>query len=133
MTPEELAAAGPDPSVPPPATLDGDVRAADWLGLDWQWIDVAPPVLGDTGVYRIGERGDGPLDYLGQGLIATRVKSHAKNWAVDLAAERDGETVWDWVSLRISPHQLLEVENDLIAGHMVTFKTLPLVQVGGSI
>jgi len=43
MTPEELAAAGPDQSVPPPVTLEGDVRTADWVGLAltaWQLLEV---------------------------------------------------------------------------------------------
>jgi len=131
MTAEELAAAGPDSSVPPPATLEGDVRAADWMGLEWQWADASPPARGDIGVYRIGDHGHGPLDYLGQGLIASRLSSHAKNWAADLAAERGGETVWDWVGLRLGTHQLLEVENDLIAGHVHVFDRPPQLQFRG--
>jgi hypothetical protein len=58
---------------------------------------------------------------------------HAAGWALDLAAGGRAVTVWDWVGLTLGARQLLEVENDLIAGHMVTFKTLPLVQFGGSI
>ncbi len=133
MTAEELAAAGPDPSVPPPATLEGDVRAADWMGLEWREADRSPPGRDDVGVYRIGRGGDGPLEYLGQGLVAARRKVHAAGWALDLAAEERAGTVWDWVGLTLGARQLLEVENDLIAGHMVTFATPPLVQFGGSI
>jgi hypothetical protein len=133
MTAEELAAAGRDPSVPPPATLEGDVRAADWMGLEWREADRSPPGRDDVGVYRIGRGGDGPLEYLGQGLVAARRKVHAAGWALDLAAEERAGTVWDWVGLTLGARQLLEVENDLIAGHMVTFATPPLVQFGGSI
>ena len=100
------------------------------MGLEWREADRSPPGRDDVGVYRIGDDGHGPLDYLGQGLIASRLSSHAKNWAVDLAAERGGVTVWDWVSLRVSTHQLLEVENDLIASHMMILSRPPVAQFG---
>ncbi len=136
MTNEELTIAEPDESVPPPTTLDGDVRAADWMGLHWRDAEDLPPTRTDLGVYRIDRAGsihkdpNTPLDYLGQGLIASRLRSHAMNWAVDLAAERDDTTMWDWVALTLTPHQLLEVENDLIAGHMHVFAQPPRVQFG---
>ena len=87
------------------------------------------PVREDVGVYRIGMGGIGPLDYLGLGVIAARWRSHAGGWALDLAAEDEG--VWDWVGLLLGPRQLLEVENDLIASHMVMFARPPRVQFGG--
>jgi hypothetical protein len=130
MDTEELAAAAPDDSVPPPDTLEGDVRAADWLGLNWRDAEDSPPERTDVGVYRIGEGSVGPLDYLGQGLITARWRSHAMNWAVDLAAERDRLTVWDWAALSLTARQLLEVENDLIAGHMHVFAQPPQAQFG---
>ncbi len=140
MTDEELAALPPDPSVPPPPSLEGDPRAADWLGLAWRPSDTAPPARTDTGVYRISMRRDGPLDYVGQGLIVDRWKQHTENWFLDLAAEAGARDVaagdvatgdvWDWVGLALSSRQLLEVENDLIAGHMVTFTRPPRVQFG---
>jgi len=135
MTEAELAAARPDPSVPPPATLDGDVRAADWFGLAWCEAVTEPPGRDDVGVYRIGRGnrgGDRALDYVGQGLIAERWKSHASGWALDLAAEDAGDSMWDWVWLSLGPRQLLEVENDLIAGHVHVFAGPPAVQFGGS-
>ena len=87
------------------------------------------PVREDVGVYRIGKGGIGPLDYLGQGVTAARWRSHAGGWALDLAAEDEG--VWDWVGLSLGSRQLLEVENDLIASHMVVFARPPRVQFGG--
>ena len=75
MTEAELVAAGPHLSVPPPATLEGDVRAADWLGLTWREAVTEPPGRDDVGDYRVGrgERGgDRTLDYVWQGLIAAR-------------------------------------------------------------
>jgi hypothetical protein len=132
MSDEEIAALPPDASVPPPAALEGDTRAADWLGLAWRDTDIDPPGRRDVGVYRITTRTHGPLDYLGQGLVASRWRSHADGWVTDLAAERTDVTAWGWVPLEIGARQLLELENDLIASHMVIFVRPPLVQFGGS-
>jgi len=134
MTAEELAAAGPDPSVSPPATLEGDVRSADWMGLDWREADRSPPGRDDVGVYRIGASLHGELDYIGQGLIAARGSAHATSWLTELAAEGSAgrpDRMWDWVGLDLTARQLLEVENDLIAGHVVVFARPPRVQFGG--
>ena len=128
LSDEEIAELPPDESAAPPATLEGDTRAADWLGLAWRAAEVEPPGREDVGVYRIGTGGVGPLDYLGQGAIAARWRSHAGGWALDLAAEDGG--VWDWVGLSLGSRQLLEVENDLIASHMVVFARPPRVQFG---
>ncbi len=132
MSDEEIAALPPDESVPPPATLEGDPRAADWLGLAWRSAARDAPGRSDVGVYRIGSGSRGPLDYLGQGLIASRWRSHAEGWAGDLAAERSDDSVWGWVPLELGSRQLLEVENDLIASHTVIFARPPLVQFGRS-
>ncbi len=113
-------------------TLEGDARAADWLGLSWRSAALDAPGRSDVGVYRIGAGSRGPLNYLGQGLIASRWRSHAESWAGDLAAERSDDSVWGWVPLELGSRQLLEVENDLIASHMVIFARPPLVQFSGS-
>ena len=132
LSDEEIAALPPDPSATPPATLEGDTRAADWLGLAWRSASVDAPGRGDVGVYRIATRPSGPLDYLGQGLIAQRWRSHADGWVTDLAAEASDETAWGWVPLETGARQLLEVENDLIASHMVMFARPPVAQFGRS-
>jgi len=135
MTDEELAAVAPDPSVPPPDRLEGDVRAADWMGLEWREADRSPPGRSDVGVYRIASTRHGPLDYLGQGLIAARGSAHAKSWLTDIAAEGSAgrpDRMWDWVQLDLGARQLLEVENDLIAGHVHVFTRPPRVQFGRS-
>jgi hypothetical protein len=132
LSDEEIAALPPDPSAPPPATLEGDTREADWLGLAWRSASLDAPGRGDVGVYRIATRPSGPLDYLGQGLIAQRWRMHADGWVTDLAAERTDVTAWGWVPLELGARQLLEVENDLIASHMVMFAEPPRAQFGES-
>ena len=89
------------------------------------------PVREDVGVYRIGTRPSGPLDYLGQGAVAQRWRSHAGGWTAELAAEATSASTWGWVPLQMGARQLLEVENDLIASHMVIFARPPRVQFGG--
>jgi len=131
MSAAELAELPTDPSVPPPVTLDGDVRSPDWLGLAWRQAESSPPASSDVGVYRIGGSALGPLDYLGQGRIAARWHAHSRGWALGLAAEAPGRSVWDWAGLELSAHQLLEVENDLIASHMVAVGAPPRAQYGG--
>ena len=125
-----LADLAPDATVPPPVSLEGDVRAPDWMGLGWHDVHIDAPAPDERGVYRIGRPTSGPLDYLGQGRIASRLGSHARGWALDLAAETSGRSVWDWAGLDLSSHQLLEVENDLIASHMVVLGAPPRAQYG---
>jgi hypothetical protein len=102
------------------------------MGLEWREADRSPPGRDDVGVYRIGRGGDGPLEYLGQGLVAARWRSHTGGWAADLAAEGDSTDVWDWAGLLLSSNQLLEVENDLIAGHVLKLDQPPRIQFGRS-
>jgi hypothetical protein len=132
MTAKERLAAPSDPSVAPPTKLDGDVRASDWLGLKWKESATSPPGLDDVGIYRISSEREGPLDYVGQGRIRSRWNSHVTGWFSDIAAEREDPSTWDWVGLDLSSHQLLEVENDLISGHMVRYARPPRMQFAGS-
>jgi hypothetical protein len=121
----EIAALPPEESVAPPDTLEGDPHGGDWLGLDWRSADVAPPGRDDVGVYRVAALPRERLDYLGQGVIAARWRTHAAGWAHDLAAERAVRSPSGWAVLALAPRQLLEVENDLIASHMVMFARPP--------
>jgi hypothetical protein len=131
LSDEEIAALPPDESVAPPASLEGDPRGADWMGLAWRTADVASPGRDDVGVYRIVSSPWGRLDYLGQGLIAARWRTHAAGWAHGLAAEGGVRAPSGWAVLGLAPRQLLEVENDLIASHMTVFGRPPRVQFGG--
>jgi hypothetical protein len=125
LSDEEIAALPPDPSAPPPATLEGDTRAADWLGLAWRSADVDAPGRGDVGVYRIATRPSGPLDYLGQGLDRDALAVACGSVGDGPRCGRTDVTAWGWVPLELGARQLLEVENDLIASHMVMFAEPP--------
>ena len=131
LSDQEIAALPPDESVAPHVSLEGDPRGADWMGLAWRSADVASPERDDVGVYRIVGSPWGRLDYLGQGLITARWRTHAAGWAHELAAEGGVRAPYGWAVLALAPRQLLEVENDLIASHMTVFGRPPRVQFGG--
>ena len=115
----------PDPSAPPPRSLDQDPHYRAWLDLDWVEADRAAPSRDALGVYRILSSDRGPLEYLGQGRILARCESHLSGWAQDLAAEDDGWSTYSWSVLNLTRRQRLEIENDLIASHMVVFGAPP--------
>jgi hypothetical protein len=114
----------PTPSLPPPATLDGDVRGPDWLGLPWQDGSVDPPSSGAQGVYRLGPPGTEALTYLGQGGVRARWVDHTKRWGWEVTSHRH------WAPLDVPWPQILEAENDLIAAHVHTFRGPPIGQFG---
>jgi hypothetical protein len=118
----------PDPSAPPPRSLDQDPRHPRWLDLHWNEADHARPERDVLGVYRILGHRSGPLDYLGEGRIRDRCEKHLSGWAQDLAAERGSTAPYSWSGLDVTRTQRLEVENDLIASHMVVFGMPPRVQ-----
>ena len=133
LSDQEIAALPPDESVAPHVSLEGDPRGADWMGLAWRSADVSSPGRDDVGVYRIVSSPWGGLDYLGQGLIVARLRTHASSWAHDLAAEGGLRAPSGWAVLVLAPRQLLEVETDLIASHMAVFGSPPRVQFGGGV
>jgi hypothetical protein len=130
LSDEEIAALPPDESAPPPSVLYGDTRAADWLGFAWRVAETHAPKTEDVGVYRISTARDGPIDYLGQGQIKQRYEQHAQRWLRALASAGSGAQNLDWVELGLTPRQLLEIENDLIASHVAVFGEPPRVQFG---
>ncbi len=117
------------PSVPP-LVLSGAPDAADWMGLPWSaWAPLTAVGLngapGGAGVYRIGD-GTGPL-YIGQsGALVARLRGHAR------AAGWPGPVSYSLVHFPAghTSTQLLEVENDLIAGYFAHTGHAPAMQFG---
>ena len=129
-------------SIPPAGPLEGEPQAADWRGHPWStWVPLAQmarwcPSRG-SGFYRI--RGGDPrtLLYVGQGLIPDRPLAHlAKTRLSDhgqgriFAAEARLECSWvvhaAWLA-----YQRLELENDLIAAHILVTGKVPAAQFLG--
>jgi len=123
------------PDAPPPATLRVDPRSASWLGLKWIGFTTSPPQSGAVGVYRALRQEETSLVYVGQGRIADRIKSHLAKGRNPAHRQYDyfaGDPVWDWVELsRTQSTQLLEIENDLIASHVLLHGHPPSAQFLG--
>ncbi len=123
------------PDAPPPATLQDDPRAATWL--QFRWLDLAdsPPPGGTVGVYRAMRPDTEGLVYIGQGRIADRINNHLAKGNDPGHVQREffsGDLTWGWVSLpNVHRTQLLEVENDLIASHVLVHGHPPEAQFLG--
>jgi hypothetical protein len=127
--------------IPPLEPLNGDPHGAAWGGHDWSsWIPLEETAASrpqGSGLYRIRGREREALMYVGQGLIAPRLLAHlAKTRIPDhpqgqlFAASAPLECSWvvndEWLS-----HHRLELENDLIASHLLETGEIPTAQFQG--
>ena len=119
-----------------PCVIDRDrpPTAAHWGGLPWcEWTspNLAPSV---NGVYRVRNQDDS-LTYIGQGRIRDRLRAHLAKANDPTHRQYAGfsrATEASWVELPdASPQQLLEIECDLIASHVLWHGAPPLVQFLG--
>jgi hypothetical protein len=131
--------------VPSPGALDGPTQRTEWCGLRWsRWQplqDAAEDVRRATGVYRM--RGDDreSLLYVGQGVIGARLAAHLRKCSDTtniqggvFASARRLECSYVVNDAWVDHHQRLEVENDLIASHVLTLGSHPdraVHRVGG--
>jgi len=128
-------------SVPPIGPFGDQPQASDWCGhawSDWMSLAVGMRLVPDgVGLYRI--RGDTPqtLLYVGQGSIPARPLAHlaklrepGHNQARILAAQTRLECSWV-VNDRWLSHHRLELENDLIAAHLLRTGEIPAAQFVG--
>lgn len=125
---------GPDPTArrsrdaPPPASLAGSPFGDEWLGHRWsRWSEAVDPPVGAVGLYRARRPGRDTLHYIGQGRASDRMASHRR------ATDRfPADTQWSWTPVRVDVGaQALELENDLIAGHVWELGCPPTVQFRG--
>jgi hypothetical protein len=117
------------PSVPALA-LAGVPDGPDWMGLSWSaWapltmVGIRGAPVG-PGVYRI--RAEDRLFYIGQsGTLAARLRAHADR------SDWSEHATYSFASLATdsTATQLLEVENDLIAGYFAHTGCAPVMQFG---
>jgi hypothetical protein len=129
------------PGIPPAGTLDGDPQDPSWCGHAWSaWRPVTGPELpGATaeGLYRLRAPAQNGLLYVGQGKIAFRLAAHLNKCRRPghcqgaLFGTPNGMDC-SWVlSASWLPHQRLELENDLIAAHLVVTGKVPAAQFLG--
>jgi hypothetical protein len=136
---------GPDPAAPagpasvPVSGLPGaDPSSSDWM--NWTWSPWVPVLRGrgsaaGTGLYRVRSSHHGGLVYVGQGIIALRLRAHAAKAVA--AGHRQGpgfsgDLEASWMPLPGLPLvSLLEHENDLIAAHVLAAGRAPAAQFLG--
>jgi len=121
------------PGVAPTGPLQGSPVAGDWAGHTWsRWVLLSEAVeyLGSAalGLYRIRERQSGKLLYVGEGRIRDRLQAHTARERFSGRGEIEVSLVENDVWYK---HQRLELENDLIAAHLLTTSEVPAVQFVG--
>jgi hypothetical protein len=126
-----------DASLAPAGRLDGDSDACDFGGHAWSpWrsVDVSARAAGaDVGLYRVRRAVDGAIVYFGQGAITGRLRTHAAKAA---GGHRQAEAFAGFLEASFvagawTAPQRLELENDLIAGHVLVHGAPPPAQFLG--
>lgn len=107
-----------------PLHAAGEPGDPDWMGLSWSGFDMLVPekirtVPAGPGLYLLADPGSQEIVYIGQsGNCAKRLLDHSgKSWdAKDLQFSFHG------VEETVLPHQLRELENDLIGNFFEQFR-----------
>ncbi|WP_455901539.1 GIY-YIG nuclease family protein [Rhodococcus gordoniae] len=127
---------------PPVGPLTHDTQSPSWCGHRWSaWVALSNAryaiPANTSGLYRLRGDYDDALLYIGQGVLPNRPLAHlAKIAAVGHAqgaifAEQHRLEV-SWVAAQHRPvNQLLELENDLIAAHVLHLNIAPTAQFKG--
>lgn len=124
--------------IPPSGLLDTPSTDSAWCGLRWSSWETAerlPSSLG-SGLYRLRGGGQSGLAYIGEGAISKRVRAHLAK--VRSAGHEQGQVLASvgplavsWVEGGWVSHQRLELENDLIASHVLVEGRPPAAQFLG--
>jgi hypothetical protein len=118
----------------PPLTITGTPGERDWMGLAWSGIR---PLDGETissvppgaGLYLLFEHDTGELVYIGQSAdCAKRLRSHA----IKFLDEKDLLFSSYIIEKAVLPHNLKELENDLIGNYFEQYRKAPKYQFGNS-
>ncbi len=124
--------------VPPVGPLGGHPTEPRWCGHGWSSWRPADTAIeaSHPGLYRLrGAPGSG-LAYVGEGAIGDRVRAHLAK--VRAPNHVQGQLLGSLVPLEVSwvegawrSHQRLELENDLIAAHVLAEERPPVAQFLG--
>jgi hypothetical protein len=118
----------------PPLKINGTPGDRDWMGLAWSGIR---PLDGETistvppgaGLYLLFEHDAGELVYIGQSADCTkRLRSHAMKFL----DEKDLLFSSYIMEKAVLPHNLKELENDLIGNYFEMYRKAPKYQFGNS-
>lgn len=129
------------PGVPPAGRLEGNLQSANWCGHQWSgWRALSERVTANgQGLYRIRGQHDAGLVYIGEGGINKRLGSHQRKGRASQAAPSAQEFVfagptepeYSYVIGGWEAHQRRELENDLIAAHVLRLGRPPPAQFIG--
>jgi hypothetical protein len=118
----------------PPLTIIGTPGDRDWMGLVWsgirpldgETINLVPP---GAGLYLLFEHYTGELVSIGQSAdCAQRLRSHAMKFL----DEKDLLFSSCIIEKAVLPHNLKELENDLIGNYFELCRKAPKYQFGNS-
>ncbi len=124
--------------IKPYGPLTGTIETLDWCGHLWTpWTHVAECrnkiSRSLAGLYRIRFKEHGILTYIGEGYIIDRLTAHLKKAFISSHSQREFfaleglECSWT-VNDTWLRHQRLELENDLIAAHILATNKVPIAQ-----
>jgi hypothetical protein len=130
------------PGLEPVGPIEGDNPTFGLLGLNWSpWAPAGRGIdelTGDeVGLYLLRRHGAGKLLYVGEGKVKVRVAAHLRKGRLDghpqAFAFCDAASVeFSYVQRNdLAKHHLLEIENDLIAAHVVQAGDIPDAQFLG--
>jgi hypothetical protein len=130
------------PGTPPAGPLTGDPASGGWGGHSWSgWLPLGPatafPPSTAAGLYRIRDAAGSGLLYIGEGLVAARLLAHWKKTRTPGDPQGDvfgsaGRLECSWVlNGGWLSHQRLELECDLIGGHLLATAAIPPAQFIG--
>ena len=125
------------PDATAPFDLYGDPMSNDWMGLPWEELSADQTQSKKAGLYRALHPNSETLTYVGQSSasITARVSAHTAKATKPGHRQHsffDESIIWQWASLNeLKRTQLLEVENDLIASHMLAHDRPPDAQFLG--
>lgn len=131
------------PSIAPVGNLTDDPQTHYWCGHQWSaWQPLATTMQqlskGQSGLYRIRSSELPTLLYIGQVNLKDRLNAHHKKALQPHDAQsKEFATApalqCSWVdNATWQAHQRLELENDLIASHLLMTETVPPAQFLGS-
>jgi hypothetical protein len=116
----------------PPLQIKGTPCDRDWMGLAWSGMR---PLDGETvstvphgaGLYLLFEHDTGDFVYIGQSAdCAKRLRSHA----IKFLDEKDLLFSSYIIEKAVLPHNLKELENDLIGIYFEKYRKVPKFQFG---
>ena len=126
----------------PSGDLVSNIIESSWCGLCWsEWSSLENTLAEikdkSIGLYRIKKKNESVLLYIGQGFIKDRLKNHSIKHNISGHNQSEifspiDELEFSWVTIDTKfSHHLLELENDLIASHILMTKQIPAGQFIG--